>query len=94
MFATAAARSFPSAGGAGVDSVSARAVWKKTYGACPVMLSPGSARTVEGRMDSATSEGSTLCGVQNTSGFFQIFGFRGLRNLNIGMLACRPEKVK
>jgi len=62
MFATAAAGSFPSAGGAGVVSVSVRTVWKKIYGACPAMPSPGNARTVEGRMDSATSEGPTLCG--------------------------------
>ena len=62
MFAIAATRSYPFAGGAGVDSVSARAVWKKTYGACPAMPSPGSARTVEGRMDSVTSEGPRLCG--------------------------------
>ena len=60
MFATAAAGSFPSAGGAGVDSVSARIVWQKIYGACPAMLSPGNAQTVEGKMDSATSEGPTV----------------------------------
>jgi hypothetical protein len=83
-----------------VDSVSARTVWQKIYGACPAMPSPGNARTVEGRMDSATSEGRNrsqvqcFAGVQNTSGFFQIFGFSGLRNLNITTLACRPEKEK
>jgi len=58
MFAIAAAGNCSSAGSAGVDSVSARSVWKKIYGACPAMPLPGNARTVEGRMDSATSEGS------------------------------------
>jgi len=51
---------FPSVGSAGVDSVFARTVWKKIYGACPAMPLPGNVRTVEGRMDSATSEDSTL----------------------------------
>ena len=62
MFATVAAGNSPFAGSAGADSVFARTVWKLIYGACPAMLSPGNARTVEGRMDSATSEGPTLCG--------------------------------
>ena len=62
MFVIAAAGNFPSAGTAGVDSVSARTVCKKIYGACPAMPSPGNARTVEGRMDSATNEGPTVCG--------------------------------
>ncbi len=76
MFATAAAGNFPSAGTAGVDSISARTVWKKIYGACPAMPSPGNARTVEGKMDSATSKGPTLCvGGGNTIGLFRIFDF-------------------
>jgi len=58
MFATVAAGNSPFAGSAGADSVFARTVWKLIYGACPAMLSPGNARTVEGKMDSATSEGS------------------------------------
>jgi len=60
MFATAAARYCPSAGSAGAGSVSARTAWKKIYGACPAMPSPGSALTVAHRMDSATSEGPRL----------------------------------
>jgi len=60
VFATAVAGNFPSVGSAGADSVFVRAVWKKIYGACPAMPSPGNARTVEGRMDSATSEGPRL----------------------------------
>jgi hypothetical protein len=62
IFATAAAGCFPSVGGAGVVSVSVKTVWKKIYGACPVMPSPGNARTVEGKMDLVTSESPRLCG--------------------------------
>ena len=62
MFATAAVGNFPFAGSAGADSVFARTVWKTIYGACPAMRSPGNARTVGDRTDSAISEGPTLCG--------------------------------
>ena len=62
MFVIAAVGNFPSAGTAGVDSVSARTVCKKIYGACPAMLSPGNAPTVENRMDSATNEGIYVVG--------------------------------
>ena len=62
MYATAAAGNSHSAGSAGADSVFARTVWKIIYGACPAMRSPGNARTVEGRMDSATNEGTCVAG--------------------------------
>ena len=84
MFATAAVGNFPFAGSAGADSVFARTVWKIIYGACPAMLSPGNARTVAGKTGLATSEVPTCCGgVQNTNGFFQIFGFSEVCNFNI-----------
>jgi hypothetical protein len=35
-----------------------------------------------------------FAGLQNTGGFFQIFGFSELCSLNIATLACRPEKEK
>ena len=62
MSATAAVEDLPFAGGVGADSVFARTVWKTMYGACPAMRSPGNARTVGDRTDSAISEGPTLCG--------------------------------
>jgi len=62
MYATVAAGNSHSAGSAGADSIFARTVWKIIYGACPAMPSPGNARTVEGRMGSATSEVPTCCG--------------------------------
>jgi hypothetical protein len=62
VFVIAAVKNFPSAGTAGVDSVSARTVWRKISGACPAMPSPGNARTVEGRMASATNEGICVAG--------------------------------
>ncbi len=62
MFATAAAGNCPSVGSAGVDSVSARTVWQKIYGACPAMPSPGNARTVAGKTGLATSEVFRCCG--------------------------------
>jgi len=93
MFATAAVGNFPFAGSAGADSVFARTVWKTIYGACPAMRSPGNARTVGDRTDSAISEGPTLCGMQNTSGVLQIFGFSQLRNLNI-VTELRNQRVR
>ncbi len=67
MFATAAAGNSPSVGSAAVDSLSVRTVWKKIYGVCPAMPSPGNARTVEGRMDSVTSEDRNRSQVQRSA---------------------------
>jgi hypothetical protein len=70
MFATAAAGNYPSVGSADVGSVSVRNVWKKIFGACPAMASPGNARIVAARMASATSEGPMRCGKQKDKDFF------------------------
>ena len=53
--ATAAAGNFLSAGDAAAVSGSARRACRKTYGACPAMGLPGSARIAGIRTDSETS---------------------------------------
>ena len=49
------------AGAVDADSASARIAWKKTFGACPAMPSPGSVLIVAGRTDSAISEDAAVC---------------------------------
>ena len=65
MYATVVVTNFPSAGNVDVDSVSAKNVWRKIFGACPAMALPGNVRIVAGKMASVTSEDSMSGGVQN-----------------------------
>ena len=70
MIVIAAAGNFPSAGVAAADSASASIAWKKTYGACHAMPSPGSARIAGSKTDSAISEGTANnFGISSSLGF-------------------------